>query len=72
MGMLLTSSPKSIFNIRSASSITRYFTERSEKPLVFSRWSTRRPGVAMTTWGFLASARACVIMSMPPTITAKK
>lgn len=31
----------------------------SEKPLVFDRWSTTRPGVPTTTCGRLASAIAC-------------
>lgn len=42
------------------------------KPREFSKWSTRRPGVAMMTWGFLASPIAWVIMSIPPTTTAAK
>ena len=84
-----------MFNILSASSMTRYRSDRRLNPLVFSRWSTSRPGVAemeqksfslrmrqhmewndgglpITICGFLASTRACVIMSMPPTTTAEK
>ena len=42
----LTSCSKSMLRIRSASSITRNFRARKLKPFVFSRWSTKRPGVA--------------------------
>lgn len=46
----LTSVSKSMFNIRSASSMTRYRSDRRLNPLVFSRWSTSRPGVAKMEW----------------------
>ena len=64
--------PKSRSSRRSASSMTRYFKLRREKPLVFSRWSRSRPGVATTICGFLPSAIACGTMSIPPTITAQR
>lgn len=44
----LTSVSKSMFRIRSASSMTKNFSPRREKPLVFSMWSINRPGVAVT------------------------
>lgn len=43
---------------RSASSMTRYLRDRNENPLVFSRWSSKRPGVATMMCGFLESAIA--------------
>lgn len=45
----LTSVSKSIFNIRSASSMTKYFRALKLKPFVFSKWSISRPGVAAKT-----------------------
>ena len=39
-------------------------------PFVFSKWSTRRPGVAITTWGFLANANCWLIISIPPVMQA--
>ena len=51
--------------------LTRNLTlERFQPPLVLRRWSTIRPGVAMTTCGLLSSSKACDIMSIPPTTTA--
>lgn len=52
------------------SSRMRNLTDLRLKPLVFSRWSTSRPGVAITTCGLRARAMACVIMSTPPTTHA--
>ncbi len=37
--------------------------------LPFSRWSFRRPGVAMTMSGFFLSAVTSVLIFVPPTIT---
>mmetsp|Transcript_102027 Transcript_102027/g.283984 ORF Transcript_102027/g.283984 Transcript_102027/m.283984 type:complete len:234 (-) Transcript_102027:55-756(-) len=68
--ILSRASSKSMESRRSASSMTRYLMVRRWKPLVFSRWSTKRPGEATTTCGRLASAMPCVTMSRPPTITA--
>lgn len=48
--------PKSRSRSLSASSMTRYFRFRREKPLVFSRWSSNRPGVATTICGFFPRA----------------
>lgn len=62
--------PKSRSSNRSASSITKYFKPRKENPLVFSRWSSNRPGVATTICGFLPNAMAWGTISIPPTITA--
>ncbi len=70
LSILSTSSSKSMLRMRSASSMTRNLTVLSVKPFVFSRWSTRRPGVAIMMCGFLARAIDCVTMSMPPTMTA--
>jgi hypothetical protein len=42
----LTSVSKSMFSIRSASSMTKYLRALKLKPLVFSKWSISRPGVA--------------------------
>ena len=67
----ITSCSKSMLRILSASSMTRNFSALRLKPLVFSRWSTSLPGVAMTMCGFLASKSACVIMSIPPTTTTR-
>mmetsp|Transcript_970 Transcript_970/g.3065 ORF Transcript_970/g.3065 Transcript_970/m.3065 type:complete len:223 (-) Transcript_970:318-986(-) len=67
--ILSSSSSKSIDSILSASSSTRNLMVRRLKPLVFSMWSTRRPGVPITTCGFFASATACDTMSTPPTTT---
>lgn len=47
--------------------LTRYLIVRKLKPLVFDRWSTRRPGVPTTMCGRFAKAIACAIMSTPPT-----
>mmetsp|Transcript_4574 Transcript_4574/g.9627 ORF Transcript_4574/g.9627 Transcript_4574/m.9627 type:complete len:281 (-) Transcript_4574:712-1554(-) len=65
--ILSSSSSKSMDNIRSASSRMRYRTDRRLKPLVFSRWSTSRPGVATTMCGRFARATAWDTMSTPPT-----
>jgi hypothetical protein len=62
--------PKSRSSSLSASSITRYFRFRIEKPFVFSRWSNSRPGVATMTWGFFPRAIPWGTISMPPTKTA--
>ena len=64
--------PKSMSRSRSASSRTRNFRLRSEKPLVFCRWSRIRPGVATMMCGRLDRAMAWVIMSIPPTMTAER
>ncbi len=48
----VTSVSKSMLSILSASSITRNLRERRLKPFVFSRWSTRRPGVAVRGCGY--------------------
>ena len=61
--------PPTHLNIPTRDTLTRHLSDLSVKPLVFSRWSTSRPGVAITTCGFLASIRLCAIMSMPPTMT---
>mmetsp|Transcript_22477 Transcript_22477/g.74117 ORF Transcript_22477/g.74117 Transcript_22477/m.74117 type:complete len:201 (-) Transcript_22477:19-621(-) len=61
---------KSIASSLSASSSTRYRTPFTEKPRVFCRWSTSRPGVPTTRCGRLASRIACCTMSTPPTTTA--
>ena len=50
--------------------LARYFKVFKWNPFVFSKWSTSLPGVAMTMCGRFDSAMACVIMSIPPTITA--
>jgi len=57
---------------RSASSRTRKRTRSSDHSAreLLLRWSTIRPGVAMTTCGRLQRSMACCIMSMPPTTTA--
>ena len=57
---------------RSASSMTRYLRLRSEKPFVFSMWSSNRPGVATMICGFFPRAIDCETMSIPPTITAQR
>lgn len=49
---------------------TKNFSALRLNPLVFSRWSTNLPGVAMMMWGFLDNIRAWATMSIPPTITA--
>lgn len=64
--------PKSISSSRSASSMTKYLVFDSLKPFVFSRWSSRRPGVATTIWGFLDRAMDWGIMSKPPTMTVDR
>mmetsp|Transcript_22852 Transcript_22852/g.73891 ORF Transcript_22852/g.73891 Transcript_22852/m.73891 type:complete len:247 (-) Transcript_22852:36-776(-) len=65
--MASSSFSKSMLSMRSASSMTRHLQVRREKPFVFSKWSTRRPGVATTTCGSFASASACAAISTPPT-----
>lgn len=52
-----TSVSKSMLRILSASSMTRYFRARREKPFVFSMWSINRPGVAVNTYQFLHYGR---------------
>lgn len=64
--------PKSMSRSLSASSMTRCLRPRREKPLVFSRWSSNRPGVATTMCGFFPSAMDCETMSIPPTIVAHR
>ncbi|KAH3661827.1 hypothetical protein OGAPHI_006005 [Ogataea philodendri] len=66
--ILSSTGPNSMSSSRSASSITRYFRALSEKPLVFSKWSINRPGVATITWGLRISSLACSIISIPPTM----
>ena len=61
---------KSMLSSLSASSSTTTRVPRTEKPLVFLRWSTRRPGVPTTTCGRFASRIACCTMSTPPTTVA--
>lgn len=59
--------------LNNAKTTSRFYlcpTLNTNPPFVFSKWSTSRPGVAMTTWGFLAKASCCEIISMPPVIHA--
>jgi hypothetical protein len=64
--ILSTIGPKSRSSSLSASSKTRYFRSRSENPLVFSRWSSKRPGVATRICGFFPSPIAYITISTPP------
>lgn len=64
--------PNSSSSSLSASSSTKYFKARKLKPLVRSRWSNIRPGVATTTCGFFARAICWGVKSMPPTIVVTR
>jgi len=70
--ILASNGPKSRSSSLSASSRTRYFNCRSEKPLVFSKWSSRRPGVATTICGFFPNTIAYETMSSPPINNAER
>ena len=48
---------------------TRNLTFPRSSPSPELMWSASRPGVAITTWGFLESSIPWVSMSMPPTTT---
>lgn len=64
--ILFISSSKPISKIRSASSITSALRFRKTKPLVFSRWSSKRPGVATIRFTPLTSLSTSALLFAPP------
>ena len=52
--------------------LTKYLSCFKLNPFVFSKWSTKRPGVQTITWGFLLKIIDCGMMSIPPTIVATR
>ncbi len=58
-------------SMRSASSSTTYSTWFSTA-LLASMWSSRRPGVAISTSTPAFSCSVCGFMSMPPNTTAER
>ncbi len=65
-------SPKLSSSSRSASSRTSIWILFKVKSVPLSMWSARRPGVAISICGLLASCLACSVISIPPVITQSR